>query len=307
MPTLHSPAVLSDAQLEMRQTGIGASEAAAALGLDAWHSEYELALKKTKPWLLPHVSSVAARRGQYLEPLVADLYAEQMRARGHEHLTLAKETRTLRYGGEASDSVLLATPDYYVRGLANCADRLLEIKTKTWRSAVGFGAPGTDELPDSVILQVQQQMLVTGMTTCDVAVLVDDDFRLYHVEASARVQHALLTRLSAWWQLRVVQNQMPDVDGSKAVMLNLRAMLQASDGVVRQATASEAALLSRLAKLRADSKVIEADDARLVQTLCLSIGEDVGVQSDAGKMTFKADKNGKRLARFTPAANDEPE
>jgi putative phage-type endonuclease len=302
MPALHSPAVLSDVQLEMRQTGIGASEAAAALGLDAWRTEYELALKKTKPWLLPDVPSVAARRGQFLEPLVADLYAEHMRARGHQHVTLVKETRTLRYGGAESDSILLATPDYYVRGLTNSADRLLEIKTKTWRSAVGFGTPGTDELPDSVILQVQQQMLVTGLTACDVAVLVDDDFRLYHVEANAHVQRALLTRLPAWWQLRVVQNQMPDVDGSKAVMLNLRAMLQASDGVVRQATAGESALLSRLAKLRADAKVIEADDARLVQALCLGIGEDVGVQSDAGKMTFKADKHGKRVARFTPTA-----
>lgn len=286
----------------MRQTGIGASEAAAALGLDAWRGEYELVLKKTKPWLLPDVPSVAARRGQYLEPLVADLYAEYMRARGHAHMTLEKESRTLRYGGDASDSVLLVTPDYYVRGLNGGADRLLEIKTKTWRSAMGFDAPGTDELPDNVILQVQQQLLVTGLTMCDVAVLVDDEFRLYHLEANATLQQALATRLTAWWQLRVVQNQMPDVDGSKAAMLNLRAMLQASEGVVRQANDGEKELLSRLAKLRAESKVIEADDARLVQTLRLGIGEDVGVQSDAGKMTFKADKNGKRVARFTPSS-----
>lgn len=307
MSVVLSPAVLTDAQLEMRRTGIGASEAAAALGLDAWSTEYELALKKTKPGFLPETPSIAMRRGQYLEPLVADLYEQHLRAQGHKHVRLEKETRTLRYGGESSGSVILATPDYYVRELTNTPNRLLEIKTKTWRSAVGFGASGSDELPDSVILQVQQQMLVTGFAACDVAVLVDDDLRLYQVDANPLLQRTLATRLPAWWQLRVVQGEMPDVDGSKAAMLDLRAMLQASDGIVRQATAGEAELLSHLAKLRAESKVTEVEDARLVQSLCLAIGKDLGVQGDAGRMTFKADKHGKRVARFTPSACDAEE
>lgn len=63
--------------LEARGHGVGASEAAAALGLSRWESKYSLWARKCG-LVPPPEPSVAMRVGTALEPMIASLYADQV-------------------------------------------------------------------------------------------------------------------------------------------------------------------------------------------------------------------------------------
>lgn len=270
---------LTPEQLRKRRNGIGASELGAVLGLDAYKTGYAVWLAKTGQ-AVDEAPSIAARRGQYLEPLVAELYGE-----AHPGSVLTKGDTI----AHPLHGCILATPDYYVRG-SDGDERLLEIKTKTWRSAQGFGGTGTDEVPDVVQLQVQQQLLVTGRTRCDVAVLVDDQFKLFHVEANAAMQAIILGHVPAWWQRHVVEGLAPNVDGSEAAARHLRAALRQVRPEPRIGTDAEEALMRDLADVNARLKTLETQKALLTQQLMQATGEDAGIITPAGRFTWSPTK-----------------
>jgi putative phage-type endonuclease len=264
-------------QLTRRQLGIGASEAGAVLGLDPYRTGYAVWLAKTGRAMCSNgAPSIAARRGQYLEPLVAELYAARFPG-----VTLTQGT-TLAH---PDHPCILATPDFVVVGDGDA--RLVECKSKLWRTARGFGEEGTDEVPDSIQLQVQQQMLVTGLSRCDVAVLIDDEFRVYPVQANPSIQQVLLERLPAWWQRHVVEGIAPDVDGSEAAAEHLRATLMQQSPDLRDGTPEEQQAMEQLVDATQRLKSAEADKARFTQSLMQAAGEAAGIITAAGRFTWK--------------------
>ena len=57
------------------------------------------------------------------------------------------------------------------------------------RLSLMVGEPGTDEIPDYYMTQVQHYLAVTGVKTADVAVLIGgNDFRIYTIEADEELQ-----------------------------------------------------------------------------------------------------------------------
>jgi putative phage-type endonuclease len=289
---------LTPEQLAFRLNGVGASEVAAVLGLDPYRTAYDVWVSKTAPHLREDEPSVAARRGQLLEPLAADLYAAE------------NPGVVLTMGGSLSHPVhscIMATPDRYVS--QGDAKWLLEIKTKTWRSAKGFGVTGTDEIPDNVQLQAQQQMLVTGLSRCDIGVLVDDEFRVYSVAANADIQAIILERVPAWWQRHIVEGVRPDVDGSDTAAAFLRATIKQATRELRAGGETEGAIMERLAKANADLKAAEAEKALCTQQLMELTGEDGGIETSAGKFTWLDQNSAAKTdwKAIAAAANASPE
>jgi putative phage-type endonuclease len=185
-PELHS------AWLDERSSGVGASEAAAAAGLDPYRSPLDLYLQKLG--LKDRVrATVPMRVGNALEPLMAELYREET-GRTLEAAQVFYRDRDRPH--------VFATVD----GIAD--GRVVEFKTTTGRNK-DVGSDG-DELPCGWILQVQQQMHVTGRPVADVAVLVDGrDFRLFTLERDDALLAALLPRLDAFWALVQGRNPPP--------------------------------------------------------------------------------------------------
>jgi putative phage-type endonuclease len=175
-PELHS------AWLDERNTGIGASEAAAASGLDPYRSPLDLYLQKLG--LKDRVrATIPMRVGNALEGLMAELYREET---GRE-----VESRQVFYRDHDRPHVF-ATVDGIAGG------RVVEFKTTTSRNK-DVGNEG-DELPFGWLLQVQQQMHVTGCTQADIAVLVDGrDFKLFHQERNDTLLAGLLPTLDSFW------------------------------------------------------------------------------------------------------------
>ncbi|CAG9241801.1 hypothetical protein BDI4_1080034 [Burkholderia diffusa] len=148
--------------LAVRRTGIGGSDAAAAVGLNPYMSPLELWLDKTgradgMPRPDPNDTTAATYWGTLLEPIVAAVYTQQT---GNK---VRKVNAVLRH---PTIPWMLANIDREVVGARDV--QILECKT-----AGEFGARlWRDGVPEYIQLQVQHQLAVTGKTAAHVAVLL---------------------------------------------------------------------------------------------------------------------------------------
>jgi putative phage-type endonuclease len=107
----------------IRQTGIGASEAAAALGIDPYRSRFALYCEKTGQVDAKDLSDVeAVEWGTRLEPVVVQAFGERT-GRHVQHNTEQETRRSPVY------PFMLATLDSNQRDLSHYGPGALEVKT----------------------------------------------------------------------------------------------------------------------------------------------------------------------------------
>jgi putative phage-type endonuclease len=172
---------------EERRTGIGGSDAAAALGLSPWQTPYELweqktgrapPLEQTEPMLWGHLLEDVVRR-------------EYARRTGLETRTIAEMIRHPQHPWMFVhlDGEVIGRP-YRV---------ILEVKTS--RTAQGWGEDETDEIPLPYLIQTHHSLTVTRAEICDVAVLIGgQDFRLYQVRPDREIEQQLVEGEAAFWE-----------------------------------------------------------------------------------------------------------
>jgi putative phage-type endonuclease len=170
--------------LEARTTaGIGGSEAAAVMGLSPWASPYDVYLVKRRE--APPVEETGPMRwGNILQGPVIQEYASQT---GRTARTFDNELVK-----DPKHEWMFASPD----GIAG--DRLIEAKTA--RTREGWGEPGTDQVPDGYVLQVQHLMVVTALPVADIPVLFGgSDFAIYTVQADPEIQQYVVDAEHDFW------------------------------------------------------------------------------------------------------------
>jgi putative phage-type endonuclease len=247
--------------LEARQHGIGASEAAAALGLSRWESPYALWARKCG-LTPPPEPSIPMQIGTALEPMIAGLYQAET------GIALRRVNRLLR---SKAHPWMLASLDR--RGEDG---RLVELK---WTArGDGYGEPGTDEVPDEVLVQVVAQMAVTGAASADVAVVRGSRFDIYGpIRRDADAERLVIEGTEAFWG-HVTRREQPVVDGSDATARALAAAypddngeeLLAGDDVAelarhyRHATGLRDELESEIAALKAQLQAVMGPATALV-------------------------------------------
>lgn len=264
-------------QLAKRREFIGASEAAAVLGL----SPYRTALDVYTAKVLGEESKETrfTRWGHRLEAVVADAYAEET---GRE--IIADQVTRLH----PVYPCIGATPDFRVPG------GLLEVKTGDKATADRWGEPGTDQVPEHVACQVVVQMAVCDVDRGDVAVLLGgNDLRVYTIQRDRVLEASLLEQLVAWWQSHVVTRQAPSpTSGEDALRFVARMFPRSESDIVRPASEEEAADLIELLHLKGDVKELEGEIALLEAKLKSAIGTGGGISSAEGSVTWKSTKSG---------------
>lgn len=142
-----------------RECGIGASEAAAVVGVSPWMTPMELWRLKVGAAQAKDLSgSPAVSRGVRMEPVLRDLYAAM-----HPHYTVDYHAYDILY--QEDRPWLFATLDGEVtddqgrRGV-------LEIKTSTPNGKLGW-AKWDGQVPLPYWCQIQHQMLATGWDFVD--------------------------------------------------------------------------------------------------------------------------------------------
>lgn len=185
--------------LDVRNGGIGSSDAAAAIGLSPYKSPLELWLEKSGRKAPDDLSqSEAVFWGTTLEPILAKVYAER---------TGNKARRVNAVLQHPQHPFMLANLDRAIG-----SDGVLEIKTAGHHSAVFW----EDGIPEAYQWQVLHQLAVTGKTWADVAVLIGgQDFRIYRIERDDDKIAALIEREAIFWQ-KVMTDVTPETDGSES-------------------------------------------------------------------------------------------
>ncbi len=169
--------------LAERLKGVGASEAAAAVGVCPYRTPVDLWQEKLG-LTAPKPMNEAMAWGLKLEPLLIREYTE---------LTGREVTRQQEFLRHPVHPFITATIDGWA------GDRLVEIKTcGSW--AREWGEEG-DQIPEPYLIQVSQQMAVTGAALADVAVLIGGQrFRVFTVERNDALLNRVEDRVCEFWR-----------------------------------------------------------------------------------------------------------
>lgn len=273
-----------DAWLEVRKSGIGSSDAAAAVGLNPYMSPLELWMEKTGRASTngEHAGFDDPRYwGTLLEPYVAIAYQQKTDRR------VRKVNAVLQH---PAFPFMLANIDREVIGSP-------EVQILECKSAGEFGSRlWRDGVPEYVQIQVQHQLAVTGKAAADVAVLLcGQQLEIFRIPRDEDVIARLIVLEARFWE-HVESDTPPPADGSES---SARALRQLYPGGGDTLDFSENQPLSEvLAHLRALRNEIDAK-ARQAEALKQVLQEAMGDASRAlfgtGEVTFKRARDGTQL------------
>lgn len=271
-----------DDWLAVRRTGIGGSDAAAAVGLNPYMSPLELWLDKTGraeglPRPDPNDTTSPTYWGTLLEPLVAAVYTKKTGNR------VRRVNAVLRH---PSVPFMLANIDREVVGARDVS--ILECKTagefgaRLWRAGV----------PEYVQIQVQHQLAVTGKTAAHVAVLLcGQALEVHRIERDDALIGRLVELEARFWRF-VESDTPPPADGSESADRALRHLYPGNGGTVD--FTDDRSLSSAFADLvaaRADIEARQTIEAQLKQTIAQAMGDATRALFETGEVSFKRSKD----------------
>jgi putative phage-type endonuclease len=261
---------LSAAQKEMRRTGVSASDVSAIVGVNPWRSPLDVYCEKLG--IAPEQpESAAMKAGNYLEPVIADWYADD---RGIARSRLV-EMGTVRH---AEHEWMLCTPDRAVMAVDETSwSHGLECKTTGVNLRHDWG-DGPDDVPDYYRTQCAWSMAVTGIDRWDLAVLIGgQDFRVYELHRDLELEAALIEKCKAFWFDHVVPGNPPPLDGSDAAKRLLAAKYPKHTDEVIHATPEFEALAQQLHAFKEAEARAAEDVARTEALLRDAIGDKASV------------------------------
>lgn len=266
--------------LQARQQGIGASDAATAVGLNPYKSQLELWMEKTgriTPQQPSDVEDSPMLWGTVLEPIVADHYA----------LRTGRKVRRVNAILQHSEFPwMLANLDRQVIGDDNV--QILECKTagmygaKLWR----------DGVPEYVQLQVQHQLAVTGQQAADVAVLLaGQELQIHRIERNDDLIERLIKLEQLFWQ-RVQNDTPPPADASASSDRALRQLYPSDRGNVLDLSEDKEAnqTFDALLEIREQLDNFNKLEAELKHQLQQTIGDASSATFSHGQISWKQSK-----------------
>lgn len=205
---------------------VSASKIAAVVGLSPYESRYSL-------WHLmagntePEPNNAIFERGHYLEPAIAQWFADQShtddRLPGFSVRPTGTFTHETRHQHVASPDRML-----YATEKARKALGLLEIKSalNEWE----WGQTGTDEIPIGYRCQVQWQLHVMDLPVAYVAAITSHlEFRWYRIERDQGDIDYLIEQADLFLQ-SIADGIEPDVDSSEHTYAAIRELHPDIDG-----------------------------------------------------------------------------
>ncbi|AIP61602.2 endonuclease [Burkholderia thailandensis] len=268
--------------LEMRKSGIGGSDAAAAVGLSPYQSMLELWLTKTGrdanlPKPDPDDTTSPTYFGTLLEPIVAATYTKQTGNR------VRRVNAVLQH---PSIPWMLANVDREVIG--NREVQLLECKT-----AGEFGARlWRDGVPEYVVCQVQHQLAVTGKQAADVAVLLcGQKLDVHRIERDDALIARLIELEAAFWRY-VETDTPPPADGSESADRALRCLYPGAGGTVDFTDDHRlSSAFADLVAVRAEIESRQQIESQLKQAIQYAMGNATRAVFETGSVSFKRSKD----------------
>ena len=297
---------LTQAQLELRRKGITATDVSALVGLSPYKSALEVYADKTGQ-SKPIEENEAMRWGNVLEPIIAQRYADE------NEIAIWQPQKTV----EKEDTAwMLCTPDALTKTLCVHAQPELcgqntafvvtgdgygvEVKTAGSAQQVARWGKAGDDVPEEYIIQCQWSMVVCGVQRWDMAVLLAGyhgfEYRQYTLERNDKLIGILKDR--AWAFLQDVRAGIkPKPDGSQSARRAFDALYPEDNSTDMPPTDEMRDLAVELKAADKDLKDAQHEREALQQQFKSLLGEAQGVRDFGCKVTWKADKRGKRIFR----------
>ena len=259
-----------DVWLRERETYIGATDLSAILGLNPYSTPLSVYCSKLRI-VEPEPETHAMKRGIILEPAIARFYENQTGR------TVRKWERVVRHPDKPHLGV---NPDYYVPDVPTSCDqdelRLVECKSHLPFVAHHYGEVGTDQVPEWEQVQAQWQCHLTGITRCDVAVLLglgEDDFRIYPVTYDPEIGAMLEEAADAFWTNHIVAQVPPAVTGSTADTSLLKKLYPKGGEPPKVADEEINIVAITLREIKEQMKSLEEDEKRAENILRSYMGD----------------------------------
>lgn len=183
---------------EERRKGVGGSDAAAVLGLNPWASPLDVYNDKLGIVNKDLSDNETVRWGNILEDVIAKEYA---RRKG------VKIRRRNQMFFHPEHSYMLANLDRTIDG----QKKILEIKTAGAFMASQWGEEGTDQVPDSYLIQCAHYMAVMDYDITDLAVLIGGrDFRTYTIHRDKELERLIIEKEKAFWTNHIEKEIPPE-------------------------------------------------------------------------------------------------
>jgi putative phage-type endonuclease len=275
-----------DDWLTVRKTGIGSSDAAAAVGLSPYQSQLELWLIKTNrdanlPKIDPKDETSPMYWGTLLEPIVAAHYTKRSGNR-------VRRINAVLQHPDPDKAWMLANIDREVVGASDV--QILECKT-----AGEFGSRlWRDGVPEYVECQVQHQLAVTGKAAADVCVLVcGQEIRIHRIVRDNALIARLIELERQFWHY-VQTDTPPPADGSDSADRALRCLYPQDAGHTldfrEERTLS--AIFADLVAVRAAIETHQNVETELKQRLQQHMGDASRALFETGSVSWKRAKDG---------------
>lgn len=248
--------------VDRRRQSIGGSEISAVLGINPYVTPVDVYLEKTGR-KEPFAGSITTRRGNYLEPLVADEYAKATGYEVYELYQLGLEpSDTIRIVGT---DVILLHPDYHF--LRATIDRIAitpfgskivaEIKT-----AVGWGVNKfLSGVPEYYRLQAIWNRGIANyhMTMLEdimqMPVLLDDKYDCFDIPYSEYEFDWMVEQAVAFWNNHILADNPPtpaSVEEAKTIFVD-------TDGTTVDADEELVKLIAEMAQIKENMSSAESE------------------------------------------------
>jgi putative phage-type endonuclease len=193
---------ITDLQRELRQRHIGSSDSPAIIGVDPYRNAYDVWLEKTGKLIdVETAPNEAAEIGNMIEDSLLDWGAAEVGVK------IIKNQRRVMDGAPLAanhDALVRARPwgfESKTTGILNP-----HVAREEW------GAAGTDEVPERVIVQCHHQMIVSGLELVYVPALIGGRGRvLFEIRRNDELANAILDRLLHFWKLVEAGTPPPDI------------------------------------------------------------------------------------------------
>lgn len=204
---------ITEHQAKLRNRGIGSSDAAAILGLDAYRSPYDVWLEKTGQLEGGFEGNEATEIGNMVENSLLDWAAAET---GHPITKNQRRVHSSRILASSCDALARDTPlvgyEAKTAGIVN-----------PFSANDEWGDEGTDEIPMRYIVQCHHQMVCAGTNVVFVPALIGGRGRvLYQINRNATLASGMEEALIAWWRNHVERmvppaDSIPSLDVAKRV------------------------------------------------------------------------------------------
>jgi putative phage-type endonuclease len=192
-----------------RRQRLGGSEIAAVLGLSPWESRFSLWHRK-RGEIADQPENPEMEWGKRLEPVLLAKYLDEHP--GHyvgACGTFVHHERTWQ----------LANPDALVHDVAG---EPLLWEGKVSRDDIGWGDPGTEQVPVYYLCQVRHYLDVLGLDRAVLSVLIaGQDYREYEIHADES-DAATLRQAGAEFIASITRDERPDIDAHSATYTAVR-------------------------------------------------------------------------------------